>query len=140
MLLDEINFFLDEVYDEYERILQIINKKDDLERYFLKAKYAYYNKNKENFAVIFEHYYHKVSNAINDNNYVRDIRMLEDLAIKYRMFFSADIFQGIDNRAKPLYKINEILRMEDEKFQQFWSVYKSSAPIVDITGKDGYYV
>lgn len=140
MLLDEINSFLDEVYDEYERILQIVNKKDDLERYFLQAKYAYFNKNKENFAMLFENYYYKVSNANKDNNYIRDVHMLEDLAIKYRILFPARFFQGINSRAKPLYEVNKILHMSDEEFQQFCSMYKSSAPIVDMTGKDGYFI
>lgn len=140
ILLNEMNSFLDNAFDEYERILQIVNKDDDLERYFLRAKYAFFNKNKENFAVVFEHFYSKVSNAINENSYVRDARMLEDLAIKYRLLFSAETFQAINSRAKLLYRVNEILQMSDENFCQFISTYKSSAPIVDKTGRDGYFV
>lgn len=141
MLLNQIDCFLDNTFEDYEKIIQIINKKDDLERLFLQAKYAFFIKNAENFSVIFEHYYCMVSHEIkDDNSYARDIRMLEDLAIKYRMLFSPDTFYLINNRAKPLFHINRILQMDNAEFQKFSAVYKSSAPIVDKSGKDGYFI
>lgn len=143
LLMKRMNAALDNAFMEYEKILHIINKRDDLELFFLQAKYAYFTQNTENYSALFEQFYQRVldiDSLMESSNRDRDMIMLEELAVKYRMLFPAVQFQSINDKAEHLTNVNIILKMDEPSFQKYIDTYKSSAPILDASAKDGYFV
>lgn len=141
LLSGRFSNILDNTFDEYEQTIKITNKTESSEWCFLQAKYAYFNNSPEIFSSIFQRYYAFVaasSSNITKNH--RDVQMLEDLAVKFKLLFTKDIFSEIQERAEALCQINRILKMDSTEFQNFLFTYKSSAPIVSADGKDGYFV
>ena len=141
LLAGSFSNILDNTFEEYEQTIKITNKTETSEWYFLQAKYAYFNNNPEIFVSIFQRYYAFIAEAstnITENH--RDVQMLEDLTVKYKLLFPKNVFADIQERAEALYRINQILKMDLTEFQNFLVTYKSSAPIVSTDGKDGYFV
>lgn len=138
MLLNDFTNKLDKCMEEYEQLLSLTGHlQDNFEWIFLQAKYAFYIGNNLNFENLVKKYYSELCIKENSNSQ-KSYSMLEELAIKYRK--THDFCNFIDERAAGLTKINEIFKMDTVSFQQFFTKYKSTAPIISKDYKDGYPV
>lgn len=138
MLLNDFTDALDKCMEEYEQLLNLTGHLQcNLEWIFLQAKYAFYINNNLNFENLVKKYYNEFCHNKNLNS-PKNYSMLRELAIKYRK--THDSCDFISERAAGLLEINTILKMDIVSFQQYFSEYKSTAPITSKDYKEEYPV
>ncbi|MBO5478757.1 MAG: ATP-binding protein [Clostridia bacterium] len=140
LLEKRFDVVLDKAFEDYGELLQIINNTEDFEWYFLQAKYAYYLNNEN----IFKQMFIKCYNYIEKNMYIgaesREVYMIKDLSVMWRnLVCSKEEMDFLNYRTETLKTVNYILTLPEENFKIYNLSYQSSAPIVDIERRDGYF-
>ena len=141
LLAKEIDTKLKEAFEDYEEFLQITQREEDFEWYFLQAKYAFYLKIRLIFESMFEQCY---SMVINNHSTIkgecRELYMMNDLAVMLRQVnLQKTRWTFLNQGAETMHTVNHILTITPADFEKYVSTYQSSAPIVDSEKKDGYF-
>lgn len=141
LLNKDTSYILTNSINMYVQLMGITGEQDSFDIYYLQANFKLIQKNYGGFVTFFEkccEIYHK--QLLTHSSKATDKLSLENLAIQYRLHCSQDIFFiKLDDITLTDCEIFKILKMEQKDFYAFYEAYKFSAPILDTSGKTGYF-